>query len=317
MAEKNNNVNLWQNLREIADRVPPPEALAALHKGADAATSKPLFFICGALKSGTTWLQLMLNAHPEIACRGEGHLLNFLLPGLGKALQEYNSKIGFKNRSIFNEIEGYPRFAEPQHYALLQMAVSLLLAQYDGENIRIIGEKSPDNVLGLHLFARLFPHVKFLHLIRDGRDGAVSGWFHNLRVSKEWAETGFGDLKGFAENYAKSWVRSIRAGQEFGAEFPESYYEVRYEDLLSDGETELRGILKFLGASADKEEIINCLQASSFKNLAKGRGAGKEDRDSHFRKGVQGDWRPSVDDQTHANFRSHAGAQLVALGYDD
>ena len=316
MADKK-NVNRAGKFHEIAERVPPPEDLAALHKGAAAATSKPLFFICGALKSGTTWLQLMLDAHPEIACRGEGHLLNFLLPGLGKALQEYNSKIGFKNRSIFNEIEGYPRFGKPQHYALFQTAVGLLLAQYDRENIRFIGEKSPDNVLGLHLLARLFPHAKFLHLIRDGRDGADSGWFHNLRVSKEWAETEFGSLAAFAEHYAKTWVRSIRAGQEFGAEFPNRYYEVRYEDLLSDGDTELRGILNFLGADIDEAQIINCLQASSFENPAKGRGAGKEDRESHFRKGVQGDWRSHFDDQTHATFRSRAGAQLRALGYDD
>ena len=55
----------------------------------------------------------MLDAHPEIACRGEGNLLKFLLPSLRKTLQEYNSKIGFKNRSTFNETEGYPRFSEP------------------------------------------------------------------------------------------------------------------------------------------------------------------------------------------------------------
>ena len=38
------------------------------------------------------------------------------------------------------------------------------------------------------MLGRIFPHARFLHVIRDGRDGAVSGRFHNLRVSKEWAE---------------------------------------------------------------------------------------------------------------------------------
>ncbi|MFP6691035.1 MAG: sulfotransferase, partial [Alphaproteobacteria bacterium] len=52
--------------------------MAALQKGAEAVYAKPLFFICGAIKSGTTWLQLMLDAHPDIACRGEGHLPNML-----------------------------------------------------------------------------------------------------------------------------------------------------------------------------------------------------------------------------------------------
>jgi len=238
----------------------------------------------------------MLDAHPEIACRGEGNLLKFLLPSLRKTLQEYNSKIGFKNRSTFNEIEGYPRFSEPQHCVLFQTEVEILLAQDDRGNIRFIGEKSLDNVLGLHLLAHPFPHAKFLHLIRDGRGGAASDWFHNLRVSKEQAEAEFSDLADFAEHYAKTWARSIRAGQEFGAEFPETYYKIRYEDLLSDGETELGGILNFLGAWVDEKKIINCLQVRSFESLAEGRDAGKQDRGSHFCKDVQGDWRSHFDD---------------------
>ncbi len=173
MAATKNSDGL-NKLLEYVDNVPPPEELTALREGAEAALSKPLFFVCGALKSGTTWLQLMLDAHPEIACRGEGHLVNFLLPGLGAALHKYNSKIRYKNKNIFNEIEGFPRFAAPHHYALLQSAVGLLLAQYDGENIRFIGEKSPDNVLYLAMLGRIFPHARFLHVIRDG---AVSGWF--------------------------------------------------------------------------------------------------------------------------------------------
>ena len=291
--------------------------MAALQKGAEAVYAKPLFFICGAIKSGTTWLQLMLDAHPDIACRGEGHLPNMLLPGMGKALQKYNNQIAFKNNSIFNEIEGFPRFGGSHHYALFRTAVGLLLAQYDGEDIRFIGEKSPDNVLALPILGRVFPQAKFLHLIRDGRDAAISGWFHNLRVSKEWAEKEFGSLKAFAEHFAPGWVRSINAGRDFGAQFPERYYELRYEDLLSDGACELRGVLNYLGARDGETEIANCLNAASFETLAKGRGAGEEDRGSHFRKGVRGDWREHFDDEIHAAFRARAGAQLTALGYDD
>jgi len=259
----------------------------------------------------------MLDAHPDIACRGEGHLPNMLLPGMGKALQKYNNQIAFKNNSIFNEIEGFPRFGGSHHYALFRTAVGLLLAQYDGEDIRFIGEKSPDNVLALPILGRVFPQAKFLHLIRDGRDAAISGWFHNLRVSKEWAEKEFGSLKAFAEHFAPGWVRSINAGRDFGAQFPERYHELRYEDLLSDGAGELRGVLNYLGARDGETEIANCLNAASFETLAKGRGAGEKDRGSHFCKGVRGDWREHFDDEIHAAFRARAGAQLTALGYDD
>ena len=109
-------------------------------------------------------------------------------------------------------------------------------------------------MISLHLLGRPFPHAKFLHLIRDWRNGAVSGWFHNFQLKKQWAETECRDLASFAEYYAKTWVRSISAGQEFGAEFSENYHEIRYEDLLPDGETELRDILNILGARRTRKK---------------------------------------------------------------
>ena len=316
MAEPK-NTDALDKLLKHADSIAPPEQLAALHASAGAALSKQLFFVCGALKSGTTWLQLMLDAHPEIACRGEGHLVNILLPGLGKALQKYNSQIGFKNKNFFNEIEGYPRFRRSELHALFQFAAALLLSQYDRQDIRFIGEKSPDSILYLPLLGEIFAEARFVHIIRDGRDGAVSGWFHNLRVSKEWAENQFGDFAGFAEHYAKVWTRALNAGRKFGAQNPERYHEVRYEDLLSGGEAELQGILKFLGARIDAAEIVHCLEASSFSTVTKGRAAGEEDRQSHFRKGIHGDWRAHFDADIIAAFRSHAGKHLDALGYGD
>ncbi len=306
-----------KHLDKYLDGIPAAEELKALREGAEAALGKQLFFVAGALKSGTTWVQLMLDAHPEIACRGEGHLANYLLPGLGNALEKHNGKIRFKNRTIFNEIDGFPRFDPAQHYALFQSAVGLLLAQYDGKDIRIIGEKSPDNLLYLDLLGRIFPEARILHVIRDGRDGAVSGWFHNMRVSKKWAEKEFGDFAGFAEHYAQIWVRNLRAGRAFGADNPERYFEIKYEDLLDDGKTQLKAILKFLGAGTKKAVIDNCLESSSFQALAKGRAAGDENRQSHFRKGVQGDWRTHFDDNILARFRAHAGGELDELGYTD
>ena len=48
-------------------------ALAAL-------TGKQMFFIGASPRTGTTWLQLLLDAHPDISCRGEGHFFDSLKP---------------------------------------------------------------------------------------------------------------------------------------------------------------------------------------------------------------------------------------------
>ncbi len=61
--------------------------------------AKQIFFIAGVLKSGTTWLQLLLDAHPEIACRGEAHFIDSLYPKLATAFERYNRESADRNQS--------------------------------------------------------------------------------------------------------------------------------------------------------------------------------------------------------------------------
>ena len=149
--------------------------------------SKQIFFIMGEIKSGTTWLQLLLDGHPEIVGRGEGHFTNYLSQGLGSLAEGYNSKIDDKNKNIFGEIGGFPLLQRKHRMFLLASAAAMLMAEYaNGEDARVIGEKTPDNVLHAATLRDLFPGAKFVHIIRDPRDCAVSAWFHNLRVSPNW-----------------------------------------------------------------------------------------------------------------------------------
>ena len=69
-----------------------------------ATLAKPKLFVSGYAKSGTTWLQLLLNAHPQIACRGEGHIANVLARELEGALSRYAGFLKDKNESIFKEM---------------------------------------------------------------------------------------------------------------------------------------------------------------------------------------------------------------------
>ena len=55
-----------------------------------------IFFIGGSQKSGTTWLQLLLDAHPQIACKGEGHIANDMAQLLLISLDKHNQKIADK-----------------------------------------------------------------------------------------------------------------------------------------------------------------------------------------------------------------------------
>ena len=41
---------------------------------------KHLFFIMAVPKSGTTWLQHLINGHPQMSCSGEGNFNHFMDP---------------------------------------------------------------------------------------------------------------------------------------------------------------------------------------------------------------------------------------------
>ena len=290
---------------------------ATLRQTIDDTFSRKLFFVMGSIRSGTTWLQLVLDGHPEIACRGEGHFTNFLAPDLARAMNRYNKLIDGKNKDIFNEIEGFPLLRREHVLFLLASAIGLQMAQYaEGKSIRVIGEKTPDNIQGLAVLHEMFPEARFIQIIRDGRDAAVSGWFHNLRVSPDWARKTFGTLPRYVENFAQNWVKEVEAGRAFEKKHPAQYLEVRYEDLNHDTAAGVTPLLEFLGVDTGKKAVAQCCAAGDFKTLAGGREPGKENRDSHFRKGTTGDWRNHFDAAATEAFERHAGKLLRRLDYN-
>ena len=68
---------------------------AAVHQ---ALRGKQIFFVGGVMKSGTTCLQLLLNAHPEVSCHGEGHFPDYLALGLKEGIDKHWKAVADKNR---------------------------------------------------------------------------------------------------------------------------------------------------------------------------------------------------------------------------
>lgn len=258
--------------------------------------TKQLFFIVGTIKSGTTWLQIILDNHPEISCRGEGHFCTFLLSNLQHALNDYNKKVENKNKTIFRELKGYPLLNKEHLFFIVASAILLLLNEQTGDSLpKVVGEKTPDHIRAMPFLHELFPSAKFLHIIRDGRDVTVSGWFHNLRVTPDRTYKTFGSLDRFVETIAKGWSNEIGLARSFAAAHPDLYFELQYEELHRQPSAVIRKILKFLGVEATHALIEECCRAGSFEHLTGGRNKGDEDRNSHFRKGVTGDWRNHFD----------------------
>ena len=100
------------------------------------------------------------------------------------------------------------------------------------------GDKTPVYTSYMDLIAQIFPTAQFIHIIRDGRDVALS-------MVDKWGHKEFHIDLYFA---AQSWKRRLRKAFASAVKLgPARYYELRYEQLTADPEPLLREICHFLG----------------------------------------------------------------------
>ena len=270
---------------------------------------KPLFFIVGCQRSGNTWLQHLLDGHPEVCCVGETLFVPRLLPTIDAALQHYHKQQTAGRR---NQFEG-----TDLEYLFTTM-VLLLMKKWEGsDEAKCIGEKSPEHALYMEALHTTFPHAKYVHIIRDGRDVVVSGWFHNLHTpSAAFTQALAGDFGAYVEHSCRCyWVPYVSSAQTFGQQHPKLYHELRYEQLHADPEATIARLLRFLDVDASPGAVGACLEAGAFERRSQGRPRGTEDRQAFYRKGIVGDWRNHFDGAATATFKQHAGALLAELGY--
>lgn len=273
---------------------------------------KQLFFIGGSAKSGTTWVQLLLHSHPEIACSGETHFADVLCPKMAEFLRDQNQRLNWLGSEVFGEIEQKAMIDETALVDILRTMLLLMLRPFIQANpARVIGEKTPDNVLHFPSLNRLFPTAKFIRVVRDGRDCAVSAWFHNLR-SAGANKDGFTE---FVTTVAKRWVADLERGEAFAELVPERCHMLRYEDLITSGPSTLESLFRFLEVDASDHIVEGCLSGAAFETLSGGRKRGQENPSSFFRKGTIGDWKNHFDKTSEKAFVEIAGSWLARLGY--
>ncbi len=291
-------------------------AFANLHARIGRLAEARIFFIGGAMKSGTTWLQLLLDSHPAIACKGESHIANHLSRLLAAGLTRHNQILAHKNATIFRELSGFPLYSGGDLAYLTTVALLLAMAKDESKPApAAIGEKTPDNVRNLDMLHAIFPEARFIHLVRDGRDCAVSGWFHNQRCSPDWVRGNFPSLSSYVALFAREWASDLAAAGAFADRHPETCLTLRYEDLVADTAGQLAHVLAFLGITADAAMLAACCEAGSFARLSGGRASGEEDQSSFFRIGQPGDWQRHLDAALDNEFRAAASPWLERFGY--
>jgi len=276
---------------------------------------KNIFFIVGIPKSGTTWLQNILNGHPEIRCMAESNV-KWLLQSLRQVTNHYNSGVTDMNEGIGQHVE-YATFTKDDVSYLYVTAVALLFSNVLGRsNVKCIGTKNPDILTIVDTMGELLPRAKYIHIIRDGRDVLTSGWFHNLRVAPKVLRERYPDFQRYAKAHAGKWKSDVQKARSFGRMYSESYFELLYENLHRNPDTVIRQILEFLEVDSSEMRIRQCRENGSFEKLSNGRQRGQENRNAFFRKGVVGDWKNLFDRDCLDIFMEYDGELLQELGYE-
>jgi hypothetical protein len=315
----------------------------------------PVFFIVGQAKSGTSWVMRMLDAHPEVLARGEGRFFGSsykradvrqmesktLQPSsLHRALLDADYLRSWVERSVWTR-DGD---TDEQLDGLTQAAaVHFLTTALEGSEARVVGDKtpflSPDMLAEL---ASICPSAKVIHVIRDGRDVAVSamhhlwnhsvdlGGGHDLTAAEEEIRDAYrADPDGFRKAgrtiftpervalLAEAWGANVSRAMADGPRLlGPRYTEVRYEALASHTMPEARRLFGFLGVDSRATVARPCVDKARFERWSKGRKRGNEESSSFFRKGIVGDWRNFFTDRDESIFREEAGDLLRELGYD-
>ena len=172
-------------------------------------------------------------------------------------------------------------------------------------------EKTPLNVMHLDWILEHFPEARFVHVIRDGRDAAVSIRTHSLRrlVDGAWVQV---PQERTMEDAIGSWRKMVERGLTYRAD--PRYLEIRYEDLVASPEPTIRGVIEFLDEPYDPAILEGRPDSDSAAAGAEGR-SGELDARGSISAASVGRWRRDLSDDDRAVIKRHANDLLVSLGY--
>jgi hypothetical protein len=295
----------------------------------------------------------LLNSHPEILCKGEGRFfgrdfmredvreLDRIQPSsLYRAFLEAEYLKAWIKRSVWTRDDD----AEEHLIYLTRMATHYFLTQRLARTSKtIVGDKTPlVSADVISEMSEIYPEAKVIHIIRDGRDIAISMVHHRWNRARDEGgiyeldpdevrrreayrsgsggntQTGEGLFtEKMLTSMANGWREQIARSREDGrALLGANYTEVKYEDLLERPEEETRRLLEFLHADSGDEVVRECVASASFENWTKGRERGQEDPSAFLRKGVAGDWKNVFTERDKEIFKERAGDLLIDLGYE-
>ena len=204
-------------------------------------TRPPFPVIVGVPRSGTTLLRMMLDSHPELAIPPEtGFLASPRIRAMAEnPNQAASAMVRFPDDAPAWADFGIDEAAFLQKVRRLPVGARLedvlrtfyqLYAEAHGKTRA--GDKTPSYLLCMPDVARVLPEAHFIHIIRDGRDVAVS-----------WSQTWFAPTKD-RPNLVDMWAEQIVRARASAPGL--AYREVRFSDLVRQPAVVLQDLCEFV-----------------------------------------------------------------------
>jgi len=268
--------------------------------------------VLGCGRSGTTLLyHMLLSAGNFAVYRVESNVINLLEPRFGDLSNERNK------RRLLNA------WYESRLYALSGLEKEPIAARVMGECknggdfLRIImseiarkqgverwADTTPEHLLHLQRIKQTIPEALVIHIIRDGRDVALSteklGYIRPLPR----------DRKPPIMAAGLYWEWMVNKGRRDGRSLGDDYTEVHFEELINEPQRTLARLGRFIGQELDYDRIRQAgigsvsIPNTSFKD------ASAQTFNSTER------WRSGYSAQDLAMFEGLVGGTLEDTGYE-
>lgn len=273
---------------------------------------RPPVFIVGCPRSGTSFLyHLLLSAGGFARFHTQMNVFDVLEPIFGdlsslenkkKMMREWlRSKAFAVSGLVANEIEARI-MAECRNGSDFIRIVMEEVARKQGVDRWI--DSTPTNIPHMLRISRDFPDARFIHIIRDARDVALS------LDKRHWSRPLPWDRKRSLLAAGLYWEWIVRKGRKYGTMLGPRYMEVRYEELVEGPESPLKRIGEFLQHDLDYARI----QEASVGSVKKPLTSFKEDlKEGHFT--PVGRWKEKFPPDQLVWFERLVGNYLQKAGY--
>jgi hypothetical protein len=261
----------------------------------------------------------LLDAHPGLAVINETRwIAEWFEAGVGLT---GDGTITPQHLALLTEFSGFKKLELPDRsmvevtstaagtpYADLVSSIFDHYGEAHGKGL--VGDKSPRYVLHIDTLHVLFPQARFIHVVRDGREVALSVAQWNAKRGQR----GPGYIDGWADDPATTtalwWADHVRRGRAAGHRVgSDGYQELRYEHLTTDPEGACRDMCSFLGLPFD--------DAMLRFNEGRERTDGRRSAKSSWLSPTPGlrDWSTEMSASDIEAFEAAAGPMLDELGY--